>query len=231
MNLREALAAAAARLSGGEHLRATARSDAELLLLHTLHLTRAQLFAHPTRELAPQEQSLYQQTISRRLRHEPIQYITGHQEFYGTWEMIRNGAGARDASGGVAILAVGTMVLPSVAAADKLAEEGINATVVNCRFIKPHDEKMLKALVADNRYLLVVEEGTVVNGFGAYMAAVVSQMDPAVTVYAHGVPDQFIEQAPRARQLASTGLDAAGIAARVKLLRQSGTRGARLRAG
>jgi 1-deoxy-D-xylulose-5-phosphate synthase len=150
---------------------------------------------------------------------------------YGTWEMMRTGAGARDASGGVAILAVGTMVLPSVAAAEKLAEEGINATVVNCRFIKPHDEEMLKALVADNRYLLVVEEGTVVNGFGAHMAAVVSQMDPAVTVHAHGVPDQFIEQAPRARQLASTGLDAAGIAARVKLLRQSGTRGARLRAG
>jgi 1-deoxy-D-xylulose-5-phosphate synthase len=150
---------------------------------------------------------------------------------YGSWEVLRKGAGARDANGGIAILAVGTMVLPAIAAAEKLAEEGINATVVNCRFIKPHDEETLKAIVADNRHLLVVEEGTVVNGFGAHMAAVVAQIDSSVRVFAHGVPDQFIEQAPRARQLASVGLDAQGIAARVRQVRQGDTRGAHLRAG
>lgn len=150
---------------------------------------------------------------------------------YGTWEILRKGSGARDAAGGVAILAVGTMVLPSLAAAEALAEEGINATVVNCRFLKPHDADALAALVADNRYILVVEEGTVVNGFGAHMSAVVSELDPAVQVIAHGVPDAFIEQAPRARQLASVGLDAAGIAGRVGKLRQSDSRGTRLRAG
>ena len=150
---------------------------------------------------------------------------------YGTWEVVRKGAGARDANGGIAILAVGTMVLPSVAAAEKLAEEGINATVVNCRFIKPHDEEMLKGIIAENRNVLVVEEGTVVNGFGAHMSAVISQMDPAVHVVAHGVPDEFIEQAPRARQLSLVGLDAPGIAARVRQIRQGDTRGARLRAG
>jgi 1-deoxy-D-xylulose-5-phosphate synthase len=150
---------------------------------------------------------------------------------YGSWEVLRKGAGARDANGGIAILAVGTMVLPAVAAAEKLAEEGINATVVNCRFIKPHDEETLKAIVADNRQLLVVEEGTVVNGFGAHMAAVVAQIDSSVRVFAHGVPDQFIEQAPRVRQLASVGLDVQGIAARVRQVRQGDTRGAHLRAG
>jgi 1-deoxy-D-xylulose-5-phosphate synthase len=150
---------------------------------------------------------------------------------FGTWEIVRKGAGARDANAGIAILAVGTMVLPALAAADKLAEEGISATVVNCRFIKPHDEAMLKAIIAEHRHLIVVEEGTVVNGFGAHMAAVVAQMDPAVHVVAHGVPDEFIEQAPRARQLASVGLDAAGIAARVRQVRQGDTRGAHLRAG
>jgi len=150
---------------------------------------------------------------------------------FGTWEIVRKGAGSRDASGGIAILAVGTMVLPSLAAAEKLAEEGINATVINCRFIKPHDEEMLRTVIAENRQLLVVEEGTVVNGFGAHMAAVVAQMDSSVRVIAHGVPDKFIEQASRARQLAVTGLDASGIAARVKELRQADSRGARLRAG
>ena len=150
---------------------------------------------------------------------------------FGTWEILRKGAGSRDANGGIAILAAGTMVLPSLAAAEKLAEDGISATVVNCRFMKPHDEEVLKSVIADNRYLLVVEEGTVVNGFGAHMAAVVSQLDGSVRVIAHGVPDAFIEQAPRARQLAGVGLDAAGIAARVKQIRHGDARGARLRAG
>ena len=150
---------------------------------------------------------------------------------YGTWEVLRKGSGARDAGGGIAILATGTMVLPSLSAAEMLADEGINATVVNCRFIKPHDAAMLASLVGENRHLLVVEEGTVVNGFGAHIAAVVAEMDSGVRVIAHGVPDEFIEQASRARQLASAGLDAHGIAARVRQIRQSGSRGARLRAG
>jgi 1-deoxy-D-xylulose-5-phosphate synthase len=150
---------------------------------------------------------------------------------YGTWEMIRRGPIARDSAGAIAILAVGTMVLPSIAAADILAAEGINATVVNCRFMKPYDSAVLADVLANHRYVLVVEEGTVVNGFGAYMTSASASIDPSVTVMAHGVPDEFIEQAPRAIQLASVGLDAAGIAARARALRQTDARGARLRAG
>ena len=148
---------------------------------------------------------------------------------YGTWEVLRKSA--RDASGGIAILAVGTMVLPSLEAAEILAGEGISVTVVNCRFMKPYDAGVLASVTAENQSLLVVEEGTVINGFGAFMSSVVAGIDPAVTVIAHGVPDAFIEQASRAKQLASVGLDAAGIAARVRQIRQSDTRGARLRAG
>jgi 1-deoxy-D-xylulose-5-phosphate synthase len=150
---------------------------------------------------------------------------------YGTWEVLKRGGAARDSGGGLAILAVGTMVIPALAAAEILAGEGISATVVNCRFMKPYDEAMLEEILAENRYLLVVEEGTVVNGFGAYMSSVVGRIDPAVRVMAHGVPDAFIEQAPRARQLAGVGLDAAGIAARARALRQADAHGARLRAG
>jgi 1-deoxy-D-xylulose-5-phosphate synthase len=131
---------------------------------------------------------------------------------YGTWEVARRGTNS------VAILAVGTTVLPSLQAAETLAAEGLDVTVVNCRFLKPYDELTLAAVVADHRHLLVVEEGTVVNGFGSYMASVVGKLDPAVRVVAHGVPDRLIEQAPRARQLALVGLDAAGIAQRVRAL-------------
>ena len=135
---------------------------------------------------------------------------------YRTWEVLRQGTPKE-----VAILAVGTMVLPSLAAADALAAEGLSVTVVNCRYLKPYDELTLAAIVADHKQLLVVEEGTVVNGFGAYMSSVVATMDPGVRVIAHGVPDRIIYAASRARQLASCGLDAAGIAERVRALHES----------
>jgi 1-deoxy-D-xylulose-5-phosphate synthase len=136
---------------------------------------------------------------------------------YGTWEVVRPVRGGAE----VAILAVGTMVLPALAAAESLAADGLEVTVVNCRFLKPYDELTLAAVMAEHRRLLVVEEGTVVNGFGAYMASVVQRLDPDVRIAVHGVPDRVIYAASRARQLASCGLDAAGIAARVRALHES----------
>jgi release factor glutamine methyltransferase len=61
----------------------TARRDAELLLLHIAGLTRAELLTYPERELTLAQASAYQDAIARRARHEPVQYITGVQEFYG----------------------------------------------------------------------------------------------------------------------------------------------------
>jgi len=131
-----------------------------------------------------------------------------------TWEVLRKGQD-------VAILAVGTMVGKAMEAATTLAAEGLSVTVVNCRFLKPYDELTLAAVVGDHKQLLVVEEGTVVNGFGAFMAAVVQEMNATVRVHAHGVPDRIVYAASRARQLAQCGLDAAGIAERVRALLQS----------
>jgi 1-deoxy-D-xylulose-5-phosphate synthase len=133
---------------------------------------------------------------------------------HGTWDVLRRGSE-------FAILAVGTMVNQSLAAAEALAAEGLNVTVVNCRYLKPYDALTLSALLSDHRQLLVVEEGTVVNGFGAYMAQVVSKIDPGVRVTAHGIPDTFIYAASRARQMAMCGLDAAGIANKVRALHET----------
>jgi 1-deoxy-D-xylulose-5-phosphate synthase len=134
---------------------------------------------------------------------------------HASWEILRRSASAgRDPDHAVAILAVGTMVLPSMAAADILNDSGASVTVVNCRYLKPHDERALADIVRDHRNILVVEEGTIVNGFGAHMAAIVAEMDASIKVVAHGVPDDFIDQAPRAKQLARLGLDARGIAQR-----------------
>ena len=130
---------------------------------------------------------------------------------YGTWEQLRSG---RE----VAILAVGTMVLPAVQAAELLAAEGIECSVVNCRFLKPLDIAMLDALTARHHTLVTVEEGTIVNGFGAYLAETLQTTHPETRVVALGVPDRLVEQAPRADQLETFGLTAGGIARRITAL-------------
>jgi 1-deoxy-D-xylulose-5-phosphate synthase len=131
---------------------------------------------------------------------------------YGTWDVLKKG---RDE---VAILAVGTMVAEAMKAADALGAEGLDVSVVNCRFLKPIDQLSLAALMHDHKTLLVVEEGTVVNGFGAYLASLVEQLEPQVRVIAHGVPDRVVYAASRARQLRQCGLDAEGIADKVRAL-------------
>jgi 1-deoxy-D-xylulose-5-phosphate synthase len=130
---------------------------------------------------------------------------------YGTWEELRRGDD-------VAILAVGTMVEPALAAAARLDGEGIGCTVVNARFLKPMDTAMLESLSARHRIFVTVEEGTIVNGFGAYLAETMGTTHPEVRVVALGVPDRLVEQAPRAEQLAGFGLTGEGIARRITAL-------------
>ncbi|HWZ51782.1 MAG TPA: peptide chain release factor N(5)-glutamine methyltransferase [Granulicella sp.] len=83
MSLRQTIAAAAARLAANPELHADAYRDAELLLLHTLSLQRTALFTDPNRNPTITEQTAYDRAIDRRRTGEPIQYITGEQEFYG----------------------------------------------------------------------------------------------------------------------------------------------------
>jgi len=59
------------------------RLNAELLLLFVLSRERAYLYAHPERELTPDEQSSFDEVVRERARGCPTQYITGHQEFWG----------------------------------------------------------------------------------------------------------------------------------------------------
>jgi len=130
---------------------------------------------------------------------------------YGTWELLRKGKDC-------AILAVGVMCKPAVEAAELLAADGLDVSVVNARFLKPMDREILEGLSPTHKLLVTVEDGTVVNGFGAALAALVQTTAPDVRVVALGVPDRTYEHAPRAQQLADVGLTGAGIAARIRAL-------------
>ena len=77
MTIRETLTAATPLLASEN-----ARRDAETLLAHLLDRDRASLLAHPETELTSEQTSAFNALIARRAAHEPLQYITGHQEFY-----------------------------------------------------------------------------------------------------------------------------------------------------
>jgi 1-deoxy-D-xylulose-5-phosphate synthase len=126
---------------------------------------------------------------------------------YGTWEILREGAD-------VAILAVGTMVREALKAADSLSQEGIEVTIVNCRFLKPLDDAGLSAILENHTRILTVEEGAVVNGFGAYLAREVEGRPGArrVSVHTLGIPDRFVAHGGREALLREIDLDAQGIA-------------------
>jgi 1-deoxy-D-xylulose-5-phosphate synthase len=130
---------------------------------------------------------------------------------YATWETLREGKDC-------AILAVGVMCQPAMEAAEVLAAEGFEVSVVNCRFIKPMDETKLETLLHEHRVLVTVEDGTKVNGFGAALAARVHTLAPGVRVGVMGAADRTYEHAGRASQLAAAGLTAGDIASRVRSL-------------
>ena len=130
-----------------------------------------------------------------------------------TWEILREGADG-------AILAVGSMVLPALEAADVLDAEGVKCTVVNCRFLKPYDRAVFNQVMRSHPVVLTVEEGQVVNGFGAFMAKELNELglshQPQMS--AMGLPDSFIEHGARKNLLADIGLDVEGIIARIQTL-------------
>jgi len=133
----------------------------------------------------------------------------------GSWEELRGG---RE----VVLLAVGTMVEASLAAADRLAADGLDAGVVNCRFVKPMDVALLLDLARRYPMLVTVEENTVRGGFGAGVAEQLNDAGATDAAVAHlGVPDQFLEHASRSAVLDHAGLSPARIAARVQALVRS----------
>ena len=132
----------------------------------------------------------------------------------GSWEVLRRGRT-------VALLPTGTMVYPALEVARTLEADGINATVVNCRFMKPFDDATLAWVIKSHDIVVTIEEGTVVNGFGAALARAIEPARherPALHHEILGVPDEIIEHATRDEQLEHCGLSPRAIAARVREL-------------
>ncbi|MFC1990114.1 1-deoxy-D-xylulose-5-phosphate synthase [Chloroflexota bacterium] len=116
----------------------------------------------------------------------------------------------------VAVLAVGTMVATALEAAHQLASDGIEATVVNARFVKPLDSELIVDLAGRVKRIITVEENTLSGGFGSCVIDLLQKSGMSgVQVRSIGLPDEFIEQGAQTILRSRYGLDAEGIARQV----------------
>ena len=111
------------------------------------------------------------------------------------------------------VIAAGSMVQPSVEASRLLSEEGFSAGVIDARFLKPLDRKLIAAKSADVGTILTVEEGVLAGGFGSAVLEVLAEEGlTGVRCHRMGIPDRFLEHGTRAELLDELGLTAKGIA-------------------
>jgi 1-deoxy-D-xylulose-5-phosphate synthase len=111
----------------------------------------------------------------------------------------------------VAILAFGTLLASALEAGEQL-----DATVANMRFVKPLDAELVRELAATHELLVSVEENALIGGAGSEVARCLEATGLARPLLRLGLPDHFIEHGEQAAMLAQLGLDAAGIARRIK---------------
>jgi 1-deoxy-D-xylulose-5-phosphate synthase len=130
----------------------------------------------------------------------------------GKGELLREGTD-------VAIVAIGVTVWPAVKAAERLAQEGISAAVINARFAKPLDTELITKTAKDVRCLVTVEEGCKMGGFGSAVLEVLSEEGIThLRTKIMGLPDRYIEQGPQDLLRERYGLTADGIYTNVKAL-------------
>jgi len=123
----------------------------------------------------------------------------------GEGELLRQGED-------LLIIAIGDRVNPALEAAALLEKEGFSASVMNARFIKPLDEKMISEQGERCGLILTVEEGALSGGFGsAVLELIESGALPHAAVRRLGIGDQFVQQESQANQRKTLKLDPEGI--------------------
>jgi len=115
-----------------------------------------------------------------------------------------------------AILAIGEMVHSSLEAGRILAEEKINITVVNMRFVSPLDTELLDRILKNGKPIITAEENIIRGGFGTAVMEYYSNNGCLPNITMIGIPDIFADQAERSKLLSNYRLDAASIAETVK---------------
>jgi 1-deoxy-D-xylulose-5-phosphate synthase len=127
----------------------------------------------------------------------------------GRWEEVRRGADA-------AILAIGRMVEVATVAADQLAAEGVDCGVINARWLKPMDPRLVTDWARRYPVLLTAEDNVGTGGFGSAVLEALAPHGLAGNVRVAALPDRFLHHGRQAEILAEHGLDPDGLALAVR---------------
>ncbi len=117
--------------------------------------------------------------------------------------------------GETAFLAVGTMNSVAAQAVEILKEQGVEATWVNMRFVKPLDEELLLELGRSRKLLVTLEENALAGGFGSAVAEFLLDRNLPAGLMRFGLPDAFVEQGSRKELLELVGLTPEAVAEKV----------------
>ena len=121
------------------------------------------------------------------------------------------------------IVCFGSLLENCLQAARRLEEEsGLKIGVVNARFAKPIDDALLKTLIEEKPFVVTVEEGNLMGGFGTAVLEAANTMGLSTeNIHRLGLPDAFVEHGERGELLADLGLDVDGIAKRCQELAET----------
>ncbi|MFO7996079.1 MAG: 1-deoxy-D-xylulose-5-phosphate synthase [Dehalococcoidia bacterium] len=129
-----------------------------------------------------------------------------HQLPIGKGEIVKQGED-------MAIIGIGATVMPCLQAAEQLARQGIDATVVNARFAKPLDRELVLHVAKRTKKIVIVEENVLSGGFGAAVLELLEKAEPSdVKVKRLGIPDEFVTHGKQELLRSLYRLDAPGIA-------------------
>ena len=129
----------------------------------------------------------------------------------GSWEVLKEG-------NDLVILAVGSMVPEARHALEK---QNLDVQLVNARFVKPLDEKMLDKISRQFSTVVTIEEGSLEGGFGPAVLYALNERNFDGKVHHLGIPDEFVEHGDRRRLLNDLGLTSEKIAETVSKLSAS----------
>ncbi|MGB5899400.1 MAG: 1-deoxy-D-xylulose-5-phosphate synthase [Geitlerinemataceae cyanobacterium] len=154
--------------------------------------------------MAPKDEAEMQRMMVTGLEHTsgPVAMRYPRGNGYGValaeegWEPLPIGKGEILRSGDdVLLLGYGTMVYPAMQVAEILSEHGIQATVVNARFVKPLDTELILPLARRIGKVVTLEEGCTMSGFGSAVLEALADNDILVPVKRLGVPDKLVDHA------------------------------------
>lgn len=165
--------------------------------------------------MAPKDEAEMQQMLVTGVEHTsgPIAMRYPRGSGYGAplmeegWEALPIGKGEVLRTGDdVLLVGYGTMVYPAMQVAEILSEHGIEATVVNARFVKPLDIELIAPLADQIGKVVTLEEGCIMGGFGSAVVEGLMDADVVVPVKRLGVPDQLVDHAQPNESKADLGL-------------------------